>query len=346
MEIAPASGELALVDARTVAVASDDGSVSLRDIHDGRETAPKLQSGHNRSGDLAVTPDGSKIALATGDADAANNVSGGAIVVWQRSNRVRTEVPGAVQWSELEYSPDARRLAFLSGVGGDNLAVVDARSGKASFPLISVHSLARTISFVINPGLVFTPDGKLLVVGAVDGPTTIWNGATGKLVRRVGTTRSPTSALAVHPDGGSVAIATRDGHVQLYDLGTGRALGEPLVINGVYATRVAFSDSGDLLAIGARDGGVTLWDLNTHALIGSVLSGHGAQVNGIVFADHDRTLVTGAGDGTVAFRDLDPLGWRRQACAIAGRNLTKAEWRQFLGKSEYRKTCPQWPAGK
>jgi hypothetical protein len=41
----------------------------------------------------------------------------------------------------------------------------------------------------------------------------------------------------------------------------------------------------------------------------------------------------------------NPASWIRTACAIAGRNLTRAEWQQYLPDRPYRKTCPRWPAG-
>jgi WD40 repeat protein len=42
---------------------------------------------------------------------------------------------------------------------------------------------------------------------------------------------------------------------------------------------------------------------------------------------------------------LDPELWRTRACVAAGRNLTQAEWEQFLPPGEpYRAICPQWPA--
>jgi hypothetical protein len=31
------------------------------------------------------------------------------------------------------------------------------------------------------------------------------------------------------------------------------------------------------------------------------------------------------------------------ACRMAGRNLTKPEWKPFFGGQPYRKTCPQLP---
>ena len=44
--------------------------------------------------------------------------------------------------------------------------------------------------------------------------------------------------------------------------------------------------------------------------------------------------------------DVDPAVWRRRACAIVGRNLTREEWRLYLPSgTPYRATCSEWPTG-
>jgi hypothetical protein len=50
-------------------------------------------------------------------------------------------------------------------------------------------------------------------------------------------------------------------------------------------------------------------------------------------------------DGTIRFwdrllvsRDLD--AWRARICAMVRRNLTRAEWRHYVGEDSYRETCP------
>ena len=41
--------------------------------------------------------------------------------------------------------------------------------------------------------------------------------------------------------------------------------------------------------------------------------------------------------------DLDPAHWVDAACQLAGRNLTHAEWDQYIGDlAPYRQTCPQY----
>jgi len=49
-------------------------------------------------------------------------------------------------------------------------------------------------------------------------------------------------------------------------------------------------------------------------------------------------------DGSLIFWDLRPASWEAKACALAGRNLTRDEWGQFV-VGDYRRTCPQWPEG-
>jgi hypothetical protein len=41
--------------------------------------------------------------------------------------------------------------------------------------------------------------------------------------------------------------------------------------------------------------------------------------------------------------DLDPAHWVDAACQLASRNLTRAEWDQYIGDlAPYRTTCPQY----
>ena len=57
-------------------------------------------------------------------------------------------------------------------------------------------------------------------------------------------------------------------------------------------------------------------------------------------------MVDVAAAGRLASDDLDPDHWQADVCGQVGRNLTTAEWTEYLGADEpYRATCPQWPSG-
>jgi hypothetical protein len=38
-----------------------------------------------------------------------------------------------------------------------------------------------------------------------------------------------------------------------------------------------------------------------------------------------------------------PAQWEKIACRIAGRNLTRAEWHQYLPTLPFERVCPEWP---
>jgi hypothetical protein len=46
-----------------------------------------------------------------------------------------------------------------------------------------------------------------------------------------------------------------------------------------------------------------------------------------------------APDDSVHLWQMDVTAWRRELCALAGRNLTLQEWHEFLPGRLYRRTC-------
>jgi hypothetical protein len=58
-------------------------------------------------------------------------------------------------------------------------------------------------------------------------------------------------------------------------------------------------------------------------------------------------LSTGADadNGLPLVWNMNPASWETIACQIAGRNISRAEWNEYLAGSPYRSTCPQWRAG-
>jgi hypothetical protein len=56
--------------------------------------------------------------------------------------------------------------------------------------------------------------------------------------------------------------------------------------------------------------------------------------------DGKRVIVmTTEGEGFAWDVTLD--GWERQACAVAGRDLTRDEWDEFLPERSYERVCSQ-----
>ena len=56
------------------------------------------------------------------------------------------------------------------------------------------------------------------------------------------------------------------------------------------------------------------------------------------FPDGKHVISTFA-DGTGVIWNVDPAAWAAQACTVAHRNLTRAEWRDFLPQRSFRAVC-------
>ena len=102
-----------------------------------------------------------------------------------------------------------------------------------------------------------------------------------------------------------------------------------------------FATPSILPAIGRID----LWDTATLQPVGEPLTAPTTENSSPSPTRAARRSSIGSYSGITTVLDVDPRSWQRTACRLAGRNLTRTEWAQYLPGQAYRKTCPQWPAG-
>ena len=70
---------------------------------------------------------------------------------------------------------------------------------------------------------------------------------------------------------------------------------------------------------------------------------HGASVNVVAFSPDGKMIVSGGDDGIARVWYWYPENLIDLACTRLTRNLTREEWKQYLGDEPYRATCPNLP---
>jgi WD40 repeat protein len=111
-------------------------------------------------------------------------------------------------------------------------------------------------------------------------------------------------AIALSPDGRTLASADFAGTIRLWDIRAHLPIGEPLRGHTSEIWSVAFSPDGKTLASASLDGTVRLWNARDGKAIGDPLSFGIGRVRSVAFSPDGRTLAFGGSDRTVRLWDV------------------------------------------
>ena len=332
-----------------VATGSFLGEIYLWDMTTGKRIGEPLVGHTDWVYSVAFSPDGRT--LASGSVDTT-------IRLWDVRTGGSILPPLAGHTSTVKsvaFNPAGTLLA--SGSDDTTMRLWDARTGE----LLSVNpgmSMAPTAGLGLWD-VAFSPDGTLLA-GAVAVPEKVvilWDVRDATAPRVVA--RLPTDAVGgatqvkFSPDGSILAVAAgMEGTVLLWDTQTSQLIGAPIAAHQRTIWPLAFSPDGTLLASGGLDNAIRLMDVATGQLIGPPLitdsqAPYGQSVgtvHSLAFIAGGNMLISSNCGGFIHRWDMNPESWKAEACFLAGRNLTQAEWDRYLPDMPYEKTCEQWPA--
>ena len=216
-------------------------------------------------GSLAFSPDGTTLASASRDRT---------VKLWD----METRAPAATlelddSRIQVAFSPDGRMLA--TGVYSA-IRLWD----------LTTRTHTGTLKHHGWTSVAFSPDGMTLISGSYSS-IKLWDLATRTNTTSLEGLESPVGAMALSPDGATLACGLANGMLQLWDVKTGH-LSAAFEGHGRRVNSVVFSPDSKVLASAANDA-VKLWDVST-GLNTASFSGPGRHFISPAFSPDGATL--------------------------------------------------------
>ena len=194
--------------------------------------------------------------------------------------------------NSFAYSPDGTKIAVADGKGGILWNV-------ETDTVIATLDRNSTIY-----AIAFSLDGSTIASGhGGSAPLALWDGATGTFNKAVNPTDSMIWDVAFSPDSTIIACATHNQSVVLWDVAASVPIDTLPHFSGGVHSFVAYSPDGKTITVGGNFGVVSIWDANTgnriHTLGEHLI--YTTKVYGITYSPDSQTVVSGCIDGTVRF---------------------------------------------
>ena len=236
--------------------------------------------------------------------------------------------------------PGHSDTVFTPGISADGRLMAVA----SGFDRVRLHSLpsgqpiGRPLRGPVGD-ISLSPDGRTLsVTRPPDGGVEIRNVPT--LRRRTVLPESETvwDLARFTPDGRYVVGGSYKGWARLWSTETWKPASRRFTGHAGRVEWQSTSPDGRTLATGGPDGTVRLWDLPTQQPLGAPLPGRTDRYLVPQFTPDGAHLFAIATGRSYRW-DVRPSSWARHACAVAGRTLTRTEWKDALPERDYDPAC-------
>ena len=262
----------------------DFGTIRLWDAATGQQIDTTLTDDMNSFGpsSMAFSPDG--LILATGDV--------GPVRLWDLTIYQQLGVPVAKTASALNtvaFSPDDKQLA----VAGDDrdLKVLDIISRKHRST--SLHDGGGYYS-----AAAFSPDGKYLAAGTVDGRVVLWSAATHHLIT-IFTASNQISHLVFSPNSEFLAVSLLNGAARVWNIRSLRNATPVLDPDKGGVADLSFNPDSKILATVSTSGTIRFWNMSNGRLAGAPLTATNRGISTIAYSPNGSILAAAENNGTI-----------------------------------------------
>ena len=250
--------------------------------------------------------------------------------IWELpSGKPLASIPHSDSVERVEFSPDGSRLVTLPV--NDSMAFVwDTATGRQLTQMTFEGTLTD---------LAFDPGSRYLAGASHEsGAVLLWDLADGHEVTRMAIERP--LRVVFSPDGAFVASGGLDQTARVWKTGTSDEIAR--LAHGGQVLGLAFSADAGIIATASGDDTARVWETATGREIAHIAQG--ATPLGLQFIDADRRLLTFTSNGKIRTWLLEAGDQVREACLRVTRNLTREEWRQYVGDEPYEATCSNLPS--
>jgi WD40 repeat protein len=233
---------------------------------------------------VRFSPDGSLVLIAG---------KGGARLFDRRHGLQSRRLRPVTALADADFSPDGR---FVAGAGTGTNYTVQVWDVQTGIPVFTLHHEGPVLS------VAFSPNGRFIGTGSVDGTARLWNAANGQSLavfrHPSGVSRGDdVQMVSFSPDSTRFLTVGGDRFARLFDVS--RPEKDPILLNHRDQVNTArFSPSGRTIATGGANNFVRIWDASTgdpkFELEG------GGRISDLAFSPDDSLLATAGGNDTTA----------------------------------------------
>lgn len=308
---------------RQIATVAESGMLRFWSVEDGR-LMREWRAHEKRIWSLAFSPDGRHIATGSHDRTAR---------IWRADRgEVEYELAAHDDWvTSVAFSHDGQRLA--TGSGDQTVVIWDVATGVSLGRLKGHRHRVWSVRFspddsrlvsasedgtaqlwdmsgwlpeiiigdAAGARVAFAAESDLIVTGDAAGTVSVWDAATGTLVRTL-VDRGPAIQTVASARQDRVMVVPAEGPVQLWRLSDGQ-LERTVDAGDGRLTAAALGSDGRMVALGGHDGGIRLFDLAGGASR-TLITQHRGAVHGLAFSADGSLLLSAGADGTARLWDV------------------------------------------